>query len=302
MTDTAPDTTISDALTLLDAGSVIFDKKWSKRLPIVGDVSVELKIISTANPSTFTFSITVQIANKTFNWSKDVSGNITIPVNLVDGFGLEVDVAGWSLSSRQLSFDLLVKITGPFGFSTTLFHQRVNIPLPTREEVEALASMDSTQLEQFALQESNLDRLIQPTLMAGQGGLVGAEFFSHTNDDNKDHDTGVYVEVKTNDLGIRLAHINNADSSGRDETEYNDHSNHTIPLIVDSSGATLAQCQGFKFRVGTVANGNDKWEFNGTVTLRFETENGEQTLSREIGDSTLNSRHSRQVWTGWAGN
>ncbi len=136
--------------TLLEASSVIFDQKWSQNVPIVGEVSVELKILYTA-PSKFTFSITVHIAGKSFNWSQDVSNNVTIPISLVDGFGLELDIAGWSLTSHQLSFDLLVKITGPFGISVKFFHQRVNLPLPSRKEIEAFASLDSSQVGRLAL-------------------------------------------------------------------------------------------------------------------------------------------------------
>src|SRR4051794_10456278 len=110
-------------LTLLEARSVVFDRTWSTTLPVVGGVSVELKVLY-ANPG-FEFSITATIAGRTFNWSQNVSGNVTIPVSLVAGFGLELDVTGWTASALQLSFDLLVKITGPFGFSVTLFHDRV---------------------------------------------------------------------------------------------------------------------------------------------------------------------------------
>jgi hypothetical protein len=50
--------------------------------------------------------------------------------------------------------------------------------------------------------------------------LTKVIFFSHTNDDNKDHDTGVYVKVWTSDVKTVIAHANNRDNSGDDGTEY----------------------------------------------------------------------------------
>ena len=135
MVDAAPRT-----LALVDARAVVFDRTWSTTLPVVGSVSVELKILHAA-PG-FEFLITATLAGRSFNWSQDVSGNVTIPISLVAGFGLELDVTGWAASALQLSFDLLVKITGPFGFSVILFHDRVNIPLPGRDEVNALAAVE----------------------------------------------------------------------------------------------------------------------------------------------------------------
>jgi hypothetical protein len=37
--------------------------------------------------------------------------------------------------------------------------------------------------------------------------LLKATFFSHTNDENKDHDTGVYVQAKTSDGSSLIAHV-----------------------------------------------------------------------------------------------
>lgn len=162
------------ALTLLNASSVIFDRKWSTHLPVIGTVSVELRILYTG--SKFTFSITVQVAGKTFNWSKDVSGNISIPIKLVDDFGLEVDIAGWAVSSHQLSFDLLIKITGPFGLSVTLFHQRVNIPLPSQTEIEALASLDYSKAEHASAFMTAA--AYAPVFLAEERGLGGQESFT----------------------------------------------------------------------------------------------------------------------------
>jgi hypothetical protein len=128
--------------------------------------------------------------------------------------------------------------------------------------------------------------------------LVKAEFWSHTNDDNKDKDTGVWVKVQTNDLKTELAHIENADNSSCDATEYDNGSEHTIKLVVSSDGATVEQCKKFKFKIGTKANGKDKWKFRGKVTLYFD--NG-QTLIQEVGDTELESKGSNYVELDWQG-
>ena len=93
--------------------------------------------------------------------------------------------------------------------------------------------------------------------------LQRAEFFSHTNDDNKDHDTGVYVYVKTKDGKSELAKVENADNSPNDETEYNDGSDHTVPLVVIAPGTTKSVCDGFAVTIKQHTNGKDTWKFNG---------------------------------------
>jgi hypothetical protein len=120
--------------------------------------------------------------------------------------------------------------------------------------------------------------------------LTTAEFFSHTNDDNKDKDTGVFVEVKTKNGNTLLAEINDADNSTRDETEYNDGSEHVIPLVVKSTGSTKEECAAFKVRVRSKANGNDKWKFNARLTLGFSDGTN---LVKSKDDIELNSRGSQ---------
>jgi hypothetical protein len=120
--------------------------------------------------------------------------------------------------------------------------------------------------------------------------LISAEFFSHTNDDNKDKNTGVFVEVKTRDGNTLLAEIIDADNSDDDATEYNDGSDHAIPLVVKSTGSTKEECAGFKVRVRSKAKGNDKWKFNARVTLGFSDGTN---LVKPKDDIELNSRGSQ---------
>jgi hypothetical protein len=105
----------------------------------------------------------------------------------------------------------------------------------------------------------------------GQSTLIRAELFTLTGDgDNKDHDTGIYITAKTRDGKTLLASINNADSSGKDMTTYNDDSHHIVPLVVEASGATKVNCDGFKVRMSIKTNGSDHWEIDeARVTLYF---------------------------------
>src|SRR5262249_31352296 len=94
-----------------------------------------------------------------------------------------------------------------------------------------------------------------------------AELFTHTNNDNKDHDTGIYVTVTTSDGRTLLAGVNNADNSGSDATEYNDYSNHTVPLTVLAPGALKAQSGQFRVHLWQQTTGHDTWNFNARVIL-----------------------------------
>jgi len=99
--------------------------------------------------------------------------------------------------------------------------------------------------------------------------LIKATFFTHTNDDNKDHDTGVYVEVKTSDGQTTIVHANNRDNSGDDGTEYKDNSDHQFDLDIDAAGLEKSACGGYKVRVWQHTHGHDTWKFNGKVVLYF---------------------------------
>jgi hypothetical protein len=141
-------------------------------------------------------------------------------------------------------------------------------------------------------------------LFAGAGvahaqKLVRAEFYSKTGGDNKDHDTGVYVSVLTSDGNTVLAEIKNADTSGQDQTEYNDYSDHTIALVIKSNGSSKADCAKFKYKVGSQANGKDKWEIERTsVTLFFDDGT---SLQQTSGGFTLESKDSQYTESGTFG-
>jgi hypothetical protein len=104
-----------------------------------------------------------------------------------------------------------------------------------------------------------------------QPALLRADLYTLTGDgDNKDHDTGIFVSVKTADGSAQLASISNADSSGKDMTEYNDDSWHIVPLVVEAPGAAKSQCANFRVHLSQKTNGNDTWDIDvARVTLYF---------------------------------
>lgn len=126
--------------------------------------------------------------------------------------------------------------------------------------------------------------------------LTGARFTSVTDGDNKDHDTGLYVYVFTKDERTRLAQIENADNSNKDATEYNDGSEHMLDLALISPGSTKADCNGFHYKVGIKANGNDKWK---VATSRVQLVFSDNTeLDANSGYFELESKGSQYVETG----
>ena|SRR5665213_2269452 len=117
-----------------------------------------------------------------------------------------------------------------------------------------------------------------------------AEFWSRTADDNKDHDTGVYVDVKTANGQTLLAQIANADNSDDDATEYNDGSEHTIKLAGLSTGSTKDDCNGFKVSLKSKANGGDKWKIETARVILYFTDG--TNLAKEIHGIELDSDDS----------
>lgn len=76
--------------------------------------------------------------------------------------------------------------------------------------------------------------------------------------------------VKARDNSTLLASVANADSSGKDATEYNDDSEHIVPLVVEAPGVTDADCVKFKVRMWIKTKGNDTWTIDeARVTLHF---------------------------------
>jgi len=118
--------------------------------------------------------------------------------------------------------------------------------------------------------------------------LASATFLTHTGGDDKDHDTGIYIDVYTADRRILLAHIENADNCGG--CHYDDHSEHgfNIPVV---ARAERWQCENFIVVLRTRANGNDRWIIDhASVTLNFA---GGPPLEKSRRNFELNSRGSQ---------
>jgi hypothetical protein len=99
--------------------------------------------------------------------------------------------------------------------------------------------------------------------------LVGATFHSHTNNEDKDHDTGIYLKVMTSDGSGIIAHADNRDNSGDDGTQYKDGSDHEFGLDIDARAIRRSACKAFLVHMWIHTHGNDTWRFNGWVRLDF---------------------------------
>ena len=108
-----------------------------------------------------------------------------------------------------------------------------------------------------------------PTRASDDPVLVGATFHSHTNNEDKDHDTGVYVKVSSSDGSGIIAHADNRDNSGDDGTQYKDNSDHEFGLDIDARAIRKSACRGFLVHLWINTPGNDTWRLNGWVRLDF---------------------------------
>jgi hypothetical protein len=114
--------------------------------------------------------------------------------------------------------------------------------------------------------------------------LVGATFHSHTNNEDKDHDTGVYVRVSSSDGSGIIAHADNRDNSGDDGTQYKDNSDHEFGLDIDARAIRKSACRGFLVHLWIHTHGNDTWRMSGWVRLDFSDGSN---LVANLGNSEL---------------
>jgi hypothetical protein len=97
--------------------------------------------------------------------------------------------------------------------------------------------------------------------------LTSAKITFETTDDDKDHDTAVFVYVRSRNDGKLLAYIENADSSEYEYTNYKDHSEHSISLSFDR--VRKADCEDTQITIGSHPVGRDCWMFDAKVELFF---------------------------------
>jgi hypothetical protein len=136
----------------------------------------------------------------------------------------------------------------------------------------------------FALSISLLVGLFTPLADADDPVLIKATFFSHTNDEDKDHDTGVYVRVTAADGTTTIAHADNRDNSGDDGTQYKDGSDHQFDLDLDSPGLAKSACQHYSVHMYIHTHGHDTWHLNGRVVLYFSDRSN---ITATLGNSEL---------------
>jgi hypothetical protein len=102
--------------------------------------------------------------------------------------------------------------------------------------------------------------------------LVGFTLKTHTIDDDKDPDTGVWVVINDK-YGNEIAGISNADSSDNDSTHYKPGETHEISIPAPRNDIPKENCLPCAWRMGIEAApppafnplgapGNDKWTFD----------------------------------------
>lgn len=133
-----------------------------------------------------------------------------------------------------------------------------------------------------------------PTKASAQE-LISASLTTITGSDDKDNDTGIYVQVFDKSQKTVLARVDNAaNCESKDDCYYREESTHTIPLK-PSPGITKAQCEDFKFVLAIQAKGSDQWAIAG-ATIKLNFSDG-TTLSKTVYNVGLNSRHGSEAGT-----
>jgi hypothetical protein len=126
-------------------------------------------------------------------------------------------------------------------------------------------------------------------LLASDAVLVKATLSTHTNDEDKDWNTCIFVEVRTADNDL-IAHGYNQDCSNADGSQYKDGSDHQFDLTIDSPGLERDLGKGFQVRMWQETHGgagHDTWRFQATVSLQFS--HGAPTLTASTGNIEFKS-------------
>ena len=132
-----------------------------------------------------------------------------------------------------------------------------------------LATIIAIILASIAAAPKSAEVLSDASGSQAKAALIKATFLSHTNDDDKDHDTGVYVKVWIEDRSRLIAHADNRDSSEDNRTEYVDGSDHQFDLDLDAPQLSKSAARNLKVQVCQRSHGSDTWTFNGRVVLYF---------------------------------
>jgi hypothetical protein len=124
--------------------------------------------------------------------------------------------------------------------------------------------------------------------------LVKVTLVTYTQDEDRDHDTCIFVQVDDRNHTHRVAEANNAECAGG-KYGYANHERHEfeVPLTADGRGMTRSQVEGNQFRMGIKANGNDKWKFDAWLVMHFD--DGSTYYNDKL-KQTLEDRGCSNVW------
>lgn len=123
--------------------------------------------------------------------------------------------------------------------------------------------------------------------------LLKATLFTHTNDDDKDHDTCIFVDVTSSDGQSLIAHAANGDCSSSDGTQYKDDSEHQFDLQCDGVGMKKEGCKKFNVNIHQETHGgagHDTWKFNAKLVLHFS--DNTNIIAKEDGVVLVNNNAS----------
>jgi len=134
-----------------------------------------------------------------------------------------------------------------------------------------------------------------PSKKTDEPTLVKATLFTHTNDDDKDHDTGVFIEVYTADGKSLIGKAYDKDDTNDDGGQYKDNSNHQFDLeLGDAVGMSKSDCEKFKTVIWQQTHngaGHDTWKFNAKVILLFSNKTN---ITAQNNGITLTSRGTNE--------
>ncbi len=131
--------------------------------------------------------------------------------------------------------------------------------------------------------------LLDANAKAAEPVLMKAVLHTRTNNDDKDHDTAIWLQVKTADGDTLLAEAGNHETSTDDSKQYKDGSEHDLKLDVNAN-LDKSACRGFKVHMWQETHGgrgHDTWKFDAKVTLIFSDKS---ELTAEITGVTLESK------------
>jgi hypothetical protein len=125
-----------------------------------------------------------------------------------------------------------------------------------------------------------------PARAAEQATIKSAEIRFNTNDDDKDHDTKLRIEVVQGD-GHLVAFKD--DLFGK----FPDQSERTITLDIEDESITKDQLRGGLIKLHITPLGSDTWKFDFKATIRF-TDGG--SLTARAHSVTLHQSHRDGEW------